>query len=114
MSQASKHQPDPAGDGKTVLNYVLADLVERAQDGKKRYGTFLRTHNGRNALWDALQENYDLVMYLRQFIVEHEEETTQLDELYNTIWNAKIDPQNIEKALETIRVILRHRGIQAK
>jgi hypothetical protein len=40
--------------------------------GHKKYGTYLHTFNGRDPLWDAYQEAIDLVMYLRQVILEKE------------------------------------------
>lgn len=49
---------------------VMADLRERAEDGIEKYGTYLQPFNSRDALWDAYQENLDLIMYLRQAIVE--------------------------------------------
>lgn len=45
----------------------------RADFGKDKYGTFLRTGNGRNALVDAYQEALDLCMYLKQLLMEQEE-----------------------------------------
>ena len=49
---------------------VLADLTNRALEGKEKYGEPLLAHNGRNPLWDAYQEALDLAMYLRQAIEE--------------------------------------------
>lgn len=72
MSDAATPQPAPGGDGKTVLDYVLVDLITRAQFGRDKYGTFLKTDNGRDALWDAYQEALDLAMYLRQAILERD------------------------------------------
>lgn len=69
---AEIHQPDPTPGEEIVLQYVLGDLCARAETGKKKYGTYLKTHNGRDALWDAYQEALDLVMYLRQEILERE------------------------------------------
>ena len=51
---------------------VQRDLVERAVMGFKKYGTTLRTNNGRDALMDAYQEALDLCMYLRQTIAERD------------------------------------------
>lgn len=55
-----------------VFKWVIADLKTRARMGKERYGTYLRTRNGRNALLDAYQEALDLVLYLRQVLLEEE------------------------------------------
>ena len=56
-----------------VLSHVVTDLYRRDAMGRKKYGGPLMTHNGRDALWDAYQEALDLVMYLRQAILEREE-----------------------------------------
>lgn len=72
ITNASKPQPDPKGGEKRVLDFVVSDIQERAESGKKKYGVYLQTHNGRDPLWDAYQEAIDLVMYLRQAILERE------------------------------------------
>ena len=63
-------QPPPTGDGQVVLTKVLSDIQSRAEFGKIKYGAYLRTDNGRDALMDAYQEAIDLVMYLGQAIME--------------------------------------------
>lgn len=73
---AAKPEPEPTGNGEIVLFEVMQDLINRAQVGKEKYGTYLRTQNGRNALNDALQEALDLVMYLKQAIMEREKTCT--------------------------------------
>jgi len=60
------------GEGEIVLNSVLEDIKARAEMGRDKYGTYLRTYNGRDALWDSYQEAIDLVMYLRQALMERE------------------------------------------
>ena len=77
MSKASEYQPDPKQGEKVVVDVVLADIRERAETGKRKYGTYLETNNGRNPLWDAYQEAIDLVMYLRQALLEQERHLTQ-------------------------------------
>jgi hypothetical protein len=71
-TNASLPQPPPTGDGQKVADYVLKDIQERVDMGHKKYGTYLHTFNGRDPLWDAYQEAIDLVMYLRQVILEKE------------------------------------------
>jgi hypothetical protein len=66
------HEPDPVRGKEVVLPYVLYDLQKRADVGRKKYGTLLETHNGRDALMDAYQESCDLCMYLRQVILERD------------------------------------------
>ena len=71
-SKAATPQPHPITGRLTVIDYVLADMQERAAAGVQKYGTPLQTHNGRDALWDAYQEALDLCVYLRQAILERE------------------------------------------
>ncbi len=71
-SKAATPQPAPTQGKLTVIDYVLADMAQRAAAGFQKYGTHLQTHNGRDALWDAYQEALDLSMYLRQAILERE------------------------------------------
>ena len=70
MFDASVQEPAPSGAGVVVVDLVANDLRIRAEAGKKKYGTYLRTENGRSALIDAYQEALDLCMYLRQRIEE--------------------------------------------
>ena len=72
FTNASKYQPPPRKGGRRVIDAVLEDIRERAESGRKKYGMYLQTDNGRNALWDAYQEAIDLVMYLRQKLLEDE------------------------------------------
>lgn len=66
------YQPNPT-EGKTVVaDQVITDIKERVEFGVRKYGGPLMTNNGRNALWDAYQEALDLVMYLRQRLLEDE------------------------------------------
>lgn len=67
------HQPAPEPGKVKVLDLVVQDLVDRAEAGKKKYGTYLETNNSRDALVDAYQEALDLCMYLRQAIEERED-----------------------------------------
>lgn len=69
---AAVREPAPVGNGEEVWPVVMQDLRDRVVMGRTKYGTTLRTHNGRNALWDAYQEALDLVLYLRQSLMERE------------------------------------------
>lgn len=96
-TKMSSPQPTPTGNGADVTQAVIAELIhrdrvasqfgiaidesltqtliaelrERSAAGVKKYGTVLRTNNGRDALLDALQEAFDLVCYLKQAHLEH-------------------------------------------
>jgi hypothetical protein len=65
-------------DGKFIQDLVIEDINERIQVGIKRYGTGLQAFNGRKSLLDAYEETMDLLMYLKQRLVEE-------DELYSII-----------------------------
>ena len=55
-----------------VLPEVKKDLDARDRLGIMKYKTSLQTHDGRDALNDAYQEALDLVMYLKQAIMERD------------------------------------------
>ena len=67
---ATAKQPAPKGSGNTILGMVLADLTNRALEGKEKYGEPLLAHNGRRSVVDLLQELYDAAMYCRQLTEE--------------------------------------------
>jgi hypothetical protein len=80
-------QPPPIDGGQTVLPLVLErlsknldfdialrrDLEARAEMGRAKYGTYLQTNNGRDALIDLQQEALDVVMYAAQWLFEVDE-----------------------------------------
>lgn len=64
-------QPMPGNHaGYEVLPLVISDLRARAAAGLLKYGTALKTGNGRDALVDLYQELLDAAMYARQRIAE--------------------------------------------
>jgi hypothetical protein len=67
---APQPAPQPSDRSQEVYKIVLGDIAERAVMGKKKYGTVLKTHNGRNALWDVYQELIDAFFYIRQKLLE--------------------------------------------
>lgn len=69
-NRAAIHEPDPQPGKENVGEFVIADIQARIEAGAKKYGMVLQSHNGRDALMDAYQEAIDLVMYLRQAILE--------------------------------------------
>ena len=74
---AAVPQPPPSAGKVDVAPFVIADIQERVKAGRQKYGTLLMTHNGRDALWDAYQECLDLAMYLRQALLEQEQQAEQ-------------------------------------
>jgi len=69
---ATIEQGGPVGNGRLVAEQVMVDIARRAELGRERYGTYLKTHNGRDALVDAYQEALDLACYLKQAIMERD------------------------------------------
>ena len=66
----TEEQPAPTeGDGDMWME-VIGDMQERRSEGIRRYGTPLQAYNGRRALVDAYLEQLDLVVYLKQALIE--------------------------------------------
>jgi hypothetical protein len=59
-----------------IADQVVEDIKKRKAFGRKKYGVPLRANNGRNALQDAYEEAQDMTLYLKQKLVEEEQETT--------------------------------------
>lgn len=67
----SKQQPAPTPNGGTpIWDLVIADMKARDQMGRKKYGTPLQAHNGRDFLQDAYEESLDQTVYLRGALEE--------------------------------------------
>jgi hypothetical protein len=87
---AAKPEPAPKGEGEDVgaaaaqflrnnsLGGVASDLEARITFGEKKYGTRLKTNNGRNSLMDAYQELLDFLNYSMQGHMEGKEGHLQL------------------------------------
>ena len=67
-----EHQPPPNNKGVEVYPYVTSLIKARVAQQEERHGCRLATNNGRDALFDALQEAIDCVFYLAQAIMERE------------------------------------------
>lgn len=78
-------QPAPT-QGKTSVTEpfrqrFVDEGAERDMLGLERYGTALRTHNGRDAGQDAWEEWYDLGKYLEQLRLEHADALVEIGDL---------------------------------
>lgn len=60
------------------LELATALAGRMALKGRRKYGTPLQAHNGRDPLVDAYQEALDLCVYLRQAIAERDGTTSRL------------------------------------
>lgn len=66
-------QPEPKpNNNKPVWDQVINDMANRDKLGRERYGVPLQPFNGRDALQDAYEEALDLVVYLKQAIIERD------------------------------------------
>ena len=71
VASASMPEPAPVPNASTpVWDAVIEDMRARDSFGRAKYGTPLQAGNGRDALVDAYQEALDLVVYLKQAIME--------------------------------------------
>ena len=65
-------EPLPRKGDDIVYVELIKDIETRAGVGHERYGTYLMTNNGRDALVDAYQEAIDLCLYLKQLLMERD------------------------------------------
>jgi hypothetical protein len=72
-------QPPPtrSADSKPITCDLIELILQRRKLGISKYGTELHTHNGRNALQDALEESLDLNQYLFQHAAELRDQQPQ-------------------------------------
>jgi hypothetical protein len=65
-------QPLPTISSRSVdvAPLVIQDIEARIRKGIETYGRPLQTHNGRDPLWDAYEEQIDRLLYSRQAIEE--------------------------------------------
>ncbi|RLC88892.1 MAG: hypothetical protein DRJ03_01235 [Chloroflexi bacterium] len=73
MRNAAERQAQPTNGKRDVVPEVIKDMQARDVVGTKKYGTTLQTHNGRDALLDAYQEVLDLAVYLKQELMQRED-----------------------------------------
>lgn len=59
-------------NSKDIADLAVEDIKKRKIMGKKKYGVPLRANNGRNAIQDAYEEAQDMMLYLKQRLVEEE------------------------------------------
>lgn len=91
MKQRPGDQPLPTpNDSRDIQSMVIDDIGKRRSVGIERYGTALQPFNGRNSLRDAYEEAMDLVMYLKQRLVEEDLIDKYVDE------NRRLKAENTE------------------
>lgn len=67
---ASLPQLPPLPGGDIVITTLVRDIIARAEAGRIKYGRYLETNNGRDALLDLYQEQLDAAAYTCQLLME--------------------------------------------
>lgn len=100
MSSLNQEQPKPITNETTpIWELVIADMHERDNIGRRKYGTPLQVFNNRDGLVDLYQELLDSIVYVRKEIEERKLkqdllarlETHIARELNNKIWTMEYD-----------------------
>ena len=74
---------------KLILELLHKDLDERNRKGLLEYGKELTAYDGRDTLWDALEEALDLAMYLRKAIEERDSRLVwRIKKRVKAVWRA--------------------------
>ena len=81
VAPAIRAQAQPKSEMPDLWPLVIKDMTERDRLGRAKYGTPLRSFNGRDPLVDAYQEALDLSVYLRQEI----EERLHIDDIIRSL-----------------------------
>ena len=88
MTNLSIPEPDPISNNNPSIHdlavedlkregypdYLIRNIQDRKELGLKKYGTILQAGNGRNALIDALQESLDAIVYIKQAMLDLEDD----------------------------------------
>jgi hypothetical protein len=97
MLDVTKPEPMPVGAGEDVgdaaaafvteLGYpdLAQDLKARIEMGAKKYGTRLKSHNGRNTLMDIFQECADSIHYSMQYTMENPQDPDGISLLLKSV-----------------------------
>ena len=71
--ETTQEQPAPRPNKlKPIWDLVIEDMKERDRAWRALSGNPLKAFNGRYALWDAYGQALDVVVYLRQALVQRE------------------------------------------
>lgn len=106
MIDAAQRQQLPTGDGQDVAREVVRvisgdpatailinDIESRVASGEKKYGTRLKTDNGRNVDLDLYQEVLDAMNYSMQAFLQTGRRT------YMDIFNSQVNIATVVKAI---------------
>lgn len=99
-------QPLPTAGRECVQDALIAQIEERKQLGIERYGRPLETHNGRDAVQDALEEAIDLAVYLKQVELEMCDLRAERDRLAAALDDQRRAKQTAAAAADRFRDVL--------
>jgi hypothetical protein len=89
-----------------VVDDLVVLLNERRDFGARKYGTELKTWNGRDAELDALQEAVDLVQYVHQGAMERADLTHQLADVEADRALLRAQVRLLQERLEAYRAVV--------
>jgi hypothetical protein len=101
-------QPAPRPGDKIVGLEVIKDVQERYEYGMLEYGVPLQTFNGRDAFQEVYEEQLDQLVYMKQVILERDEEMRMLGEV-RTLLTDNPAPEDIASSVLLIDAILERR-----
>lgn len=79
--QRAGDQGLPTGEGDCVQDLVIKAMQESKKVGLERYGSTLKTFNGRRGIQDVTEEVRDLFVYLTQIEIEADADRKELIEV---------------------------------
>lgn len=81
--------PPIANDRVPVWEQVIEDMKARDHVGRERYAAPLQAFNGRDALRDLYEELLDAAVYIKQAMIERDEERKAVEfVLYHLVKNS--------------------------
>lgn len=98
MGHGTDKQPTPMSGTLDVTSRVIDDLKDRAELHKDKYGTRLKTDNGRNATLDLYQGLLDAAQYAKQMLLENDD-PTNLRAMYENLLHVN---KNLRAQLERV------------
>jgi hypothetical protein len=101
-------QSAPRPGDKIVGLELIKDVQARYDFGLKEYGVPLQTFNGRNAFQEVYEEQLDQLVYMKQLLMERDEEMRMLHEI-RILLTGNLTPEEIASSVLLLDSILERR-----
>lgn len=89
VSPMTPQPPPTPNDRVPVWEQVIEDMKARDHVGRERYAAPLQAFNGRDALRDLYEELLDAAVYIKQAMIERDEERRAVESvLYHLVKNS--------------------------